>query len=71
MALDERKLEVLRAIVADYYRGAGAPLIPDMVESEPPRIWKPDDEEYFAMTVDVMAALVKVACGETLAEKDR
>ncbi len=49
-----------RTLVSEFYTGS-EPLFPEMTRGEPPVIWPPDSEEYFAMLVDVLDAVWKAA----------
>lgn len=64
VALVEEFAEGNREIAREFYRG-GEPLFPEMVQVEPPTIWPPDSDEYFAMLVDVMDAVWTIARDET------
>ncbi len=66
----EQRVELMRGyadgnrILSDEFH-AGVPLFPEMVPTEPPALWTLDDAEFFALTVDVLDAVVKlVAAGE-------
>lgn len=64
VAVVEEFAEGNREIAREFYKGS-EPLFPEMVRFEPPVIWPPDSDEYFAMLVDVMDAVWKVARDET------
>ena len=49
-----------RILAQEFYSG-GETLFPEMIRGEPPAIWPPDSEEYFAMLVDMLDAVWKAA----------